>query len=210
MNFIITDKIRITTPICRFSFPKLVEPETKFDPAGQYKVMGVMAPDVASEIADRLDALLNLHKGSLKQQAPTQSFKLADLPFGFEEIDGQPSFVVKTKMKASGMERDGRHWSAAPALFDAKGQPIRDRESLKGMWSGTTGRIGFDACPFYNAAIGAGITLRLRAVQIVDLVESGGNAASFGFGEEEGFTVGEASAPIPFDATGSVTDAGDF
>jgi len=210
MNFIITDKIRITTPVCRFSFPKLVEPETKFDPAGHFKVMGVMDTEVGADIADRLDALLNLHKQGLKQQAPTQSFKLADLPFGYEEVDGKPCFVVKTKMKASGMDRDGRRWTAAPALFDAKGQPIRDRESLKNMWSGTTGRIGFDACPFFNPAIGAGITLRLRAVQVIDLVESGGDAASYGFGEEQGFTVGGTAAPIPFDATGSVPDAGDF
>lgn len=212
MNFNIIDKIRITTPVCRFVFPKLVEPETKFDPAGAYKVMGALEGDTGADIAAQLDALLNNHKASLKAQAPTQSFKLADLPFGFEEVEGKPCFVVKTKMKASGMERDGRRWTAAPALFDAKGQPIRDRETMRNMWSGTTGRISFDATPFYNAAIGAGITLRLRAVQIIDLVQSGGNAEAYGFGEEEGYTVGDtaAAAPVPFDATGSVVDSGDF
>lgn len=212
MNFNIIDKIRITTPVCRFVFPKLVEPETKFDPAGAYKVMGALEGDTGADIAAQLDALLNNHKTSLKAQAPTQSFKLADLPFGFEEVEGKPCFVVKTKMKASGMERDGRRWTAAPALFDAKGQPIRDRETMRNMWSGTTGRISFDATPFYNAAIGAGITLRLRAVQIIDLVQSGGNAEAYGFGEEEGYTVGDttAAAPVPFDATGSVVDSGDF
>mgnify|MGYP006275272947 CR=1 FL=1 len=213
MNFNIIDKVRITTPICSFKFPKLVEPETKFEVAGQYKVMGVMDPQPAETITAQLDTLLNEHKASLKQQAPTQSFKLADLPFGFEEVDGKPCFVVKAKMKASGMERDGRVWSAAPALFDAKGQPIRNRESLKSMWSGTTGRISFDACPFYNAAIGAGITLRLRAVQIIGLVESGGTAESFGFDEEEGYAADAETAsrlPIPFDGSSAVIDAGDF
>ena len=29
------------------------------------------------------------------------------------------------------------------------------------MWSGTTGRVSFEACPFFQPAIGAGITLRL-------------------------------------------------
>lgn len=212
MNFNIIDKIRITTPACRFVFPKLVEPETKFDPAGAYKVLGALDVEAAAEMSQQLDTLLNNHKASLKAQAPAQSFKLADLPFGFEEVDGKPCFVVKTKMKASGVERDGRRWTAAPALFDAKGQPIRDRETLRNMWSGTTGRISFDACPFYNAAIGAGITLRLRAVQVIDLVQSGGNAESYGFGEEEGYSASDTSttAPVPFDATGSVVDAGDF
>lgn len=212
MNFNIIDKIRITTPTCRFVFPKLVEPDTQFDPAGHYKVLGALEGDTGYEISAQLDALLNNHKASLKAQAPTQSFKLADLPFGFEEVDGKPCFVVKTKMKASGMERDGRRWTAAPALFDAKGQPIRDRETLRNMWSGTTGRISFDACPFYNAAIGAGITLRLRAVQVINLIESGGSAEAFGFGEEDGYVTGDAAAaaPVPFDGSAVVVDAGDF
>ena len=64
-----------------------------------------------------------------------------------------------------------------------------------------------------NAAIGAGITLRLRAVQIICLVESGGTAESFGFDEEEGYAADAETAsrlPIPFDGSSAVIDAGDF
>jgi len=80
---------------------------------------------------------------------------------------------------------------------------------LRGMWSGTTGRVSFEACPFYQPAIGAGITLRLKAVQILDLVESGGSANSFGFQEETGgWAASETQASVPFDATGTATDEG--
>lgn len=210
-NFNLIDKIKLTTPICKFQYPKLIEPETKFNPEGVYKIVGLIDPAEADTIATQLDELLNKHKESLKAQAPTQKFKLADLPYSYETIDGTPYFVVKAKMKAKGIDRDGRAWSAAPALFDARGGAIKDREALKGLWSGTTGRISFDACPFYQAAIGAGITLRLRAVQIIDLVEGGGSAESYGFGEEEGWTPAAAGAPVPFDSSTSIQpDEADF
>lgn len=212
MNYQLIEKVRITTPTCKLQYPKLIEPETKFNPEGVFKVVGVIDAAEADAISTQLDELLARHKESLKAQAPTQKFKLADLPFAFEDIDGKPSFVVKTKQKASGVDRDGRRWTAAPALFDAKGHPIKDRDSLKNMWSGTVGRISFDAQPFYQAAIGAGITLRLRAVQIISLVEGGGSAESFGFSETDGYNASANDTPVvPFDNSNSIPiDDADF
>lgn len=209
-NFNLIEKVRITTPCCKFQYPKLIEPETKFNPEGVYKLTALIDPADADPVATALDELLNKHKASLKAQAPDQKFKLADLPWAYEDVDGTPYLVVKTKQKASGIDRDGRRWTSVPALFDAKGQPVKDRESLRNMWSGTMGRVSFEACPFYQPAIGAGITLRLRAVQVLSLVEGGGSAESFGFDEADGWQVGTAAA-TPFDATGSIpADDGDF
>lgn len=210
-NFNLIEKVRFTTPVCKFQYPKLIEPDTKFNPLGDFKITGLIEAGESSDLADQLDNLLNRHKESLKAQAPTQKFKLADLPYGYEEIDGRAIFVVKTKMKAKGVDRDGRQWSAAPALFDAKGAPITDRSTLKNMWSGTVGRISFEACPFYQPAIGAGITLRLRGVQIISLVESGGDASSFGFEEEDGWSPGAKKEEVPWDASPSIQpDEADF
>jgi len=211
MNYNLIDKLKLTTPVAKLKYPKLIEPETKFNPEGVYKATAVIDSAEAAALADALDDLLTRHKASLKQQDPSKKdWKLADLPYGYEEIDGKPCFVIKTKMKAKGIDRDGRAWSSVPALFDSKGQPVRDRESLKGMWSGTVAKVNFEACPFYQAALGAGITLRLKAVQIIDLVEGGGSAESFGFGEEDGWT-GTTSEATPFDSTTSVPfDESDF
>ena len=211
MNYNLIDKLKLTTPVAKLKYPKLIEPETKFNPEGVYKATAVIDSAEAAALADALDDLLPRHKASLKQQDPSKKdWKLADLPYGYEEIDGKPCFVIKTKMKAKGIDRDGRAWSSVPALFDSKGQPVRDRESLKGMWSGTVAKVNFEACPFYQAALGAGITLRLKAVQIIDLVEGGGSAESFGFGEEDGWT-GTTSEATPFDSTTSIPfDESDF
>jgi hypothetical protein len=208
-NFQYVDKLRLTTPKATLKYPKLIEPETKFSPEGHYKVTAIIPAEKAGHMADQLDALFEAHKASLKAQAPSQKFKAVDPSFGYEEIDGKPCFTVSVKMKAKGMDRDGRAWTASPALFDATGAPVRHRESLRSMWSGTTGRVSFEACPFFQPAIGAGITLRLKAVQIIDLVESGGSADSYGFQEEAGgWASSETEASVPFDATGAATDEG--
>lgn len=209
MNYNLVDKIKLTTPVCRLQYPKLIEPETKFNPEGTYKLTAVVDAAEAAAMADALDDLLNRHKASLKAQDPNKKdWKLADLPYGFEDFDGKASFLVKPKMKAKGIDRDGRAWTSAPALFDAKGRPVRDREALRGMWSGTLAKVNFEACPFYQAAIGAGITLRLKAVQIIDLVEGGGSAESFGFDEQEGWVNSEET--VPFDGSSSVLKDEEF
>jgi len=49
-------------------------------------------------------------------------------------------------------------------------------------------KVAFQLNPFYTAQIGAGIGLRLKAVQVIDLIEpQGGSASSYGFGEEDGY-----------------------
>jgi hypothetical protein len=209
MTFQYIDKLRLTTPKATLKYPKLIEPETKFSPEGHYKVTAVIPADEADYMSAQLDTLYEAHKASLKAQAPGQKFKAVDPSFGYEDIDGKPCFTISVKMKAKGMDRDGRSWSAVPALFDATGAPVKDRDALRGMWSGTTGRVSFEACPFYQPALGAGITLRLKAVQILNLVESGGSADSFGFQEETGgWAASETQASVPFDATGTATDEG--
>jgi hypothetical protein len=209
MNFQYIDKLRLTTPKATFQYPKLIEPETKFSPEGHYKVTAIIPADEADQMSVQLDTLFEAHKASLKAQAPNQKFKAIEPSYGFEDIDGKPCFTISVKMKAKGMDRDGRSWSAVPAIFDASGAPVKDREALRGMWSGTTGRVSFEACPFYQPALGAGITLRLKAVQILNLVESGGSANSFGFQEETGgWAASEAQTSVPFDATGTGTDEG--
>ena len=163
----------------------------------------------AGTLADQLDALYEAHKASLKAQAPSQKFKAIEPSFGYEDIDGKPCFTISVKMKAKGMDRDGRAWSATPALFYATGAPVKDREALRGMWSGTTGRVSFEACPFFQPALGAGITLRLKAVQIIDLVESGGSAGAYGFQEEAGWASGETQTVVQGDADAMGTNSFD-
>lgn len=202
MNFNLIPPEKFTTPVGTFMYPKLLEPDTKFHAGGVYEViiaMYVNDPEV-QQLADFLDKYMEQHKASLKAQAPNQKFKLVDTPWKFEDANGIACFVLKAKSKASGIDKEGKPWSRKPAMFDAQGKAVPHGQ-IQAMWSGTEGKVAFKAAPFWTAALGAGVTLRLEATQILKLVESGASASTHGFGSEEGWTQGAAvTPPVPFNA----------
>jgi hypothetical protein len=85
--------------------------------------------------------------------------------------------------RAARARRRQQKFTQKPALFDAKGKPV-----VTDIKIGTGNRQGeLRVVPFVSP-IGAGASLRLKGVQIIELVEWGsGNADYYGFGEEEGF-----------------------
>jgi hypothetical protein len=71
-----------------------------------------------------------------------------------------------------------------PAIFDAKGIPMIDSN----VWGGSEIKINGSIAPYYTPLIGAGVALRLRAVQVIQYVDASTGAASkFGFEEEVGY-----------------------
>jgi hypothetical protein len=76
------------------------------------------------------------------------------------------------------------------AVFDAKGNKIED---VPAIGSGSKLKMGVEVFPYYTDLNGFGYSLRLKAVQVLELVEyNNGSAASFGFSEETGFSGGES------------------
>jgi len=202
---------KFTSPIVSFEYPKFIVPDTKFDDFGRYEARGTCDPMLAADLADQLDQVWNKHKTTVLDQVRS-NYRTHDLPWGFKDVDGVSRFFLKTKTKASGIDKTGKAWSRQVTIFDAQGNVVTDRESLNGMWSGTTGRISFSATPFFGAGIGAGVSLRLNAVQIINLQTKEGNTADHGFKPEEGWA-STAKAPakasnetVPFDATASIGD----
>lgn len=203
MNFNLIAPEKFTTPAGTFMYPKLLEPDTKFHACGIYEViiaMDASDPEV-QQLAEYLDKYMEQHKTSLKAQAPQQKFKLVDTPWKFEDANGLACLVLKAKSKASGIDKEGRPWSRKPAMFAADGSVISHGQ-IQAMWSGTEGKVAFKAAPFWTAALGAGVTLRLEATQVLKLVESGSNASSHGFAAVEGgYTQGAPTIPaVPFNA----------
>lgn len=171
-------------------FPYLVEPDTEYNADGEYKVKLRLSPD--AEVFDNkrkslgsfqvfLDDLLEQAVEKAKQENKGR-IKEADAPYTIDEDNGD--LLVNFKLKASGTTRDGKEFTQAPALFDAKGKPFEGEE----IWGGSRIKVSFEAVPFYTKLIGAGITLRLKAAQIIELRQGGGaSAENYGFGEEEGY-----------------------
>ena len=74
----------------------------------------------------------------------------------------------------------------SPALYDAKGKPIT---SDVNVGNGSTIKVAFEPVPYTMASTKqVSLSLRMKAVQIIDLQEfegSGASAKTYGFGEEE-------------------------
>lgn len=186
---------RFVSPKGTASYPYLTKPDTKFNPDGEYKVSLIVAGDDARKAIDFLAEQHEVAVAKAKKENAGKRVKEGDLPF-IENDDGTVTF--KFKLKAKVTPKKGDPFEQKPVLFDAKGKPLVGEPKVGG---GSTIKVSYEVVPYYTAIAGAGVSLRLKAVQIIELKEysGGGDAESYGFGEEEGFEAGEDDIP-PFDA----------
>lgn len=173
---------RYVTPLGTANYPWLNKPDTKFNPDGDYSVALTFRDD-DGQFTTLINQELEKSLAKAKELNQGKKIKQADAPIT-ENEDG--SITLKFKLKAKVTPKNGEPFEQKPALFDAKGKPL-DREVLIG--GGTKMKVAFEVVPFYTALVGAGLSLRLKAVQVIDLVEysGGGNGSSYGFGEEDGY-----------------------
>ena len=186
---------RFVSPKGLASYPYLTKPDTKFNPDGEYKVSLIVAGDDASKAIDFLTEKHNASVAQAKKENAGKRVKEGELPF-IENDDGTVTF--KFKMKAKVTPKKGDPFEQKPALFDAKGKPLTGEPKIGG---GSAIKVSYEVVPYYTAIAGAGVSLRLKAVQIIELKEysGGGNAESYGFGEEEGFEADDEDNDPPFD-----------
>lgn len=226
--------INVITPKGTAIYPKLDKPDTKFDADGVYEVKlkfdpaatdGMIGKTAASwaEIVEKATEMLNaflaekkkeLAAGDGKAKAKAKSISVVE--WGAEadlDDDGEETglIVVKAKMKASGTsKKDGKPWTRKPAMFDAKAKALPPNSPP--VWGGSQLKVAGELCPYYNAKDNVvGITFRLNAVQVIELVSGQGRTASaFGFGEEEGYAAEEEEQPFSADAGGASDGDPDF
>lgn len=222
---------KFTSPKGTFRYPKLTEPDygnEKFPkPDGEYKVDLILSAEEAKPLIDKLQPLHDeamqqaqvlFDKLSVKTRkdfekkgvtGPVANTFYSEI---YDEETEEPTGDVyfRFKMKASGKsKKTGKKWSRKPAIFDAKGKPMLKAPDI---WGGTIGKVSFEAIPYFvDGTAAAGIRLSLNAAQIIELRSGGGgNAESYGFGEEEGYEYDEADAPAKEEPTeDSTSDDGD-
>ena len=183
-------------------YPHLNKPDVRFSEAGEYKVTLKVAKSDAtamlklynSAIEDALKLAEQNHKGKGIKNAPK--------PFTEED-----NFVFfKFKMKATGVNQKTKEkFSQRPQLFDAKKNPIPLSTII---WGGSKMRVAFNLVPYYTPMLGAGITARLKAVQVISLVE--GKDSNL-FSKEDGYeTTPEPKAEVISNETSEVQESKDF
>lgn len=183
---------KFTTPKGSASYPYLDKPDTKFstDGYGEFKVsltcpLDEKAQAIVATIRKAHEAEVKRAQAEFKANPKNKgkTMKVNDLPALIDEDAGTVTF--KFKQKAGGISKTtNKEWKAKVAKFDARGQELPDDTKIGG---GSVLKVSAEIFP-YAAAIGTGVSLRVKAVQVLTLREfGGGDAGSFGFAAEEGF-----------------------
>jgi hypothetical protein len=175
---------KIVTPVGVSQYCWLNTPDTKFDKenGGHFKtnliLKGSEAQTVIKSIKEEMKKSLEMAKEKTKGKEP----KTANMPFEEEYIEGKPTgnIIFKFKAKAKIMMKSGDVIDIKIPIFDSKGTPMKEQ-----VWSGSEMKISADMIPYYTAMAGAGVSLRLKAVQITKLVEGGAGAGAKGHGFDE-------------------------
>ena len=179
---------RIVTGIGTSQYAYLNSPDTRFDEIGHYKTNLILSGQPAEDLKAKIDAELTKSVTLAKEKAGKgKNVKTAVTPY-LEDTDDEGNAtgatIFKFKTKAQITTKDGKIIPNRVAIFDAKGTPMTDTN----VWSGSEMKVSAELVPYYTALVGAGVSLRLRAVQITKLVEGGNsNAKGYGFDKEDGY-----------------------
>lgn len=197
-------------------YPHLNSPDVKFKEAGEYHVKLRVPLAEAKPLMKLVDEQMAKALKEALEKAETPKAKkavkaCADKPYSLEtdDDDNKTGFVLFSfKMKASGKnKKTGEEWTQRPAIFDAAGQPATDKKLRIG--AGSVIRVSFEFNTFWTAKLGAGVSLRMKAVQVIKLVEWGqGNAEYHGF-EDEAEDIGPGTDPEAEGGAGEQLDDDD-
>lgn len=183
----------LTTPKGIAQYPRLNKPSDRFDPAGLFSVNLIVPREQAQELMDKLDKMVE-EQYQKTVETLTKNGKAGDVkkinklePYEFEfdeEGNETGNVIFKFKMKYKVKSKDGKEYKFVPKLFDSKNREVDPNKVL--VYGGSTIQVGFSPNPYYMPATRQlGVSLRLKAVRIINLIESSG--FDFGEPEEEGY-----------------------
>lgn len=223
-------KVKGVTPVGIASYPYLNKPDTKFNTEGEFKVNLILGAEETEELRAKIDEMTEAQAAVVRAELEDKLAKAktgadkaklkkaienlaANVPY--EETvddDGNPDggYVLRFKTKATFKDqKTGKTVARTIKLFDAKRNP-----TTVAVFGGSKIKVAYEIAPYFVQATGAyGVSLRINAVQIIELAQGGGgNGASYGFDEEDGFeSSGDAqSAPNENAEGGSEGDDEDF
>lgn len=175
----------ISTPIGTAMYPKLVEPDTKFDANGVYSCKLILTKDDF----DTFSATINPWFEKEYERLVTESGKkrlerCQKRPLRINNDDEYELFAKQVAQK----QTPQKLLTFGITLFDSQGKKINNPPNIG---SGSKLRLGVEPSAWFNPSMGVGYTLRLKAAQIIELKEYEGGAGGFSFDAEEGGFVSE-------------------
>ena len=181
---------------------KVHDPDTKFDANGIYSVSVLVLQEEAQEMCEHLDGLAKKKLAEEIKNNPKRKDLTLKKPYAPAiDKDGNETGEIefKFKLKAKFQSRDGKWFTQRPIVVDSKRTPI-NRDTLIG--NGSTIKVAFETIPYVMMSTKTcSVSLRLKGVQVLNLVEFQGNL----FEDEDGFI-----AKAENDTHGEVAVEADF
>lgn len=167
---------RITTPVGVASYPWLKDADYKFD-----KEKGIYSCNIYVDDAEAKDLISVIDKSYTENLAEQKKLNKGKTikpgPKPYVSENGKTLFKIKMKGKIGDVE-------IRPVVIDSSGQPMTDIV----VYGGSKVKVSADLVPYYVATTGAGISLRLVGVQVLELqTKPMPSMANLGFKEEQGY-----------------------
>lgn len=193
-----TSKI-YTTPKGEAKFCHLVKPSTKFNPDGVYDLTLLLEGQDAADLIAVIDKIIDENRAEIQKDPKYKKrLKECDPPYK-DDLDkegnetGKTSFKFTQKAQATS-KKTGEVITFHPALYDSKRNVIHPKD----VGFGSTVKVAFEPYGFNSPSLGAGVSLRLKGVQILDLQSGGLTAEACGFSDEDGYTEDEVADEMGF------------
>lgn len=168
---------------------------------------------------EKIDELVEeSYEKAVAENAKKKKLIVRAYPYSMEtDDDGEETGNVILKLKQNAFFKDRKTGEMKPAfvaLFDAAGKPINRDKTM--IYGGSVGVASFSTRPYFmESTNSAGISLDLKAVQVLQLVSSSERTAgSYGFAAQEGYEGSDEDEDTTKDedttSSADETDATDF
>ena len=190
----------IVTPEGEALYPHLHEPDYKFNTGGVYQVRLVLTEAEWNAMKSDYDDLYNAEYAKESEKAKGKLNKDASTPFR----QSDEGFYIMAKQVAQRQTRDKGVINFNVACYNATGKKIK----MPQVGSGSRIKLALE--PHVWVVSGKfGVSLRLRSVQIIELIEYGAKDLVFG-SVEGGFSGGEEFTNELHDEETQGKENGDF
>ena len=205
------DLKRYSTPPGIAVFPRLANPDTKYNELGTYKADLALDAD-ADSTQPFMAAMLADYKEHTGKAHPKNPDKGNRDAFYYTETDDEGEYtgriVLKLRVSNKLVKKTGKVWERKPRQFDAFLKPIEVNP-----WGGSKMIVSFEVYAWSGKDNSKGFSLQPIGVQIIDLISGEGpDASDMGFSAQEGYAspdLGDSMVPM-MEAPGDAETAGDY
>lgn len=177
----------LTTPKGKAVYPHIAQPDTKFNADGVYSVKLHLSEEDFNRFSKGVQETV---ESEYVAECTAKGKKLKRAQSNPIRITEEGDFEIYAKQVARRQTATKGLLEFSVAVFDSKGKRISD---VPNIGSGSELKLSVEVYTWYTDLQGFGYTLRLKAVQLLDLVEYEGSGG-FGFESEEGGYVSDGES----------------